>query len=214
MERRSFALTLKELDTSTGTITGYGAVFGNVDDGGDVIRQGAFARTLKERKGEPVPMLWQHETSDPIGVWSELVEDGHGLRCKGQLTTELAPGGAPAVPLAYTALAAAKHGSVRGLSIGYLTDRERMSTEVIDGQTVRVIEDLDLFELSLVTLPMNRLATINDAKSAEVRAALKTLALVRSGLDFHEATRLAQDFGDPEISSLDDLDRRIRAFAR
>ena len=74
------------------TLTGYGAVFGNVDSYGDVITRGAFRRTLSEAKtaGRLPPMLMQHGFSasglTPIGVWAKMVEDDRGLAVQGRLS--------------------------------------------------------------------------------------------------------------------------------
>ena len=64
---------------------GYAAVFDRPDRGGDVVRAGAFARSLK-RGGRAVPLLWQHEQGRPIGRIEYLREDGRGLRLIGRLS--------------------------------------------------------------------------------------------------------------------------------
>jgi phage head maturation protease len=70
--------------SDAGAFEGYASVFGVVDSGGDVILPGAFAASLRKRSASAVKMLWQHQASEPIGVWSEIVEDGRGLKVKGQ----------------------------------------------------------------------------------------------------------------------------------
>ena len=62
-------------------ISGYASLFGDVDQGGDVVEAGAYAKSLAAlaRAGRRVKMLWQHEPSHPIGVWDEVREDGKGL---------------------------------------------------------------------------------------------------------------------------------------
>ena len=66
-----------------GTIKGYGAVFGVVDQGGDVLDPKAFDK-MSPRKGS-IKMLWQHDPTQPIGVWDEVREDERGLWVKGRL---------------------------------------------------------------------------------------------------------------------------------
>lgn len=67
----------------TGLIRGYASVFGGVDLAGDRIEPGAFAQSLARRGTASVRMLWQHDPGRPIGVWTALAEDGHGLRVEG-----------------------------------------------------------------------------------------------------------------------------------
>lgn len=139
---------------AAGRIDGYGAVFNLMDNGGDIIMPGAFKATLadwKRRKSMP-PMLWQHKQSDPIGCWTELEEDEKGLKSGGNLIME--------VPQAGIARALIKGGAVKGMSIGYITrDAD------IDRKTgVRFIKKLDLYEISLVTIPMNPAAGVTSVK--------------------------------------------------
>lgn len=133
-----------------GSFTGLGAVYGNVDQGGDVILPGAFKKTLKERDGE-VPLLWQHDTKEPIGL-ATLTDTKEGLRVEGELVMES--------PVAQKAYALLKKGVLKGLSIGYDT----ISDKVEGG--VRYLKELKLWEMSLVTFPMNELALVSDVKSA------------------------------------------------
>ena len=124
-------------------ISGYASVFGVRDQGGDVVMPGAYAASLKRlaaREGR-VRMLWQHDQSQPIGVWDEVVEDARGLRVRGRLLTEVAKGREAA------ALMAA--GAVDGLSIGYRTLRAEKLPE-----GGRKLIELELWEVSLVTFPM------------------------------------------------------------
>jgi HK97 family phage prohead protease len=75
-----------------GTFSGYGAVFGNVDDGGDMIVPGAFAASLAKLKAanRGIPMYMQHGAAlgadpRPVGKWMVVEEDAHGLRVEGKL---------------------------------------------------------------------------------------------------------------------------------
>lgn len=124
-------------------IEGYASLFDRVDQGGDVVRAGAYATSLKRLAvdGRRVKMLWQHDPGRPIGVWDEVHEDARGLFVKGRILPEVAQGREAA------ALVAA--GAIDGLSIGY---RTVMSER--DGKGRRVLSELDLWEVSLVTFPM------------------------------------------------------------
>ncbi|MEL6452028.1 MAG: HK97 family phage prohead protease [Pseudomonadota bacterium] len=124
-------------------IEGYASLFGACDQGGDVVAKGAYAASLTTiaTEGRRVKMLWQHDPSQPIGVWDEVREDGRGLWVKGRLLPEVAKG-REAVEL----IAA---GAIDGLSIGYRTVKAAKNDK---GQ--RVLSELELWEVSLVTFPM------------------------------------------------------------
>src|SRR3954470_2588708 len=125
-----------------GTVEGYASLFGEVDAARDMMMPGAFSRTLKSRGLRRIPMLFQHDPSEPVGVWLELVEDFRGLRARGKLI--------PDVARARELLALLRAGAIDGLSIGFRTVRGR-----IDPATrVRRILDLDLWEISIVTFPL------------------------------------------------------------
>ena len=123
---------------------GYAAVFDRADRGGDVVRRGAFERSLK-RGPRAVPLLWQHEPSRPIGRVEYLKEDRRGLRVIARLSEGAA---------GREAAALLKEGAVRGLSFGY---RVRAAS----GDAPRELTELDLVEISLVTLPMQPRARVH-----------------------------------------------------
>ena len=122
---------------------GYAAVFDRADLGGDVVRGGAFARSLGER-GQ-VPLLWQHDARRPIGRIEYLKEDRRGLRVIARLS------GCAAGREAAAQLGA---GAVAGLSFGY---RVRSAK----GEAPRELTELDLVEVSLVTYPMQPKARVH-----------------------------------------------------
>jgi HK97 family phage prohead protease len=130
---------------------GYAAVFDRPDRGGDVVRAGAFARSLKRGAGQ-VPLLWQHDSARPIGRIEYLKEDRRGLRVIARLS-----GGAAG----REAAALLKEGAVAGLSFGYRV-REAKGPSAGSGQAgLRELKDLDLVEVSLVTLPMQPKARVH-----------------------------------------------------
>lgn len=142
--------------SDTGEFEGYGSVFGVKDSYGDAVMPGAFQRSLSEwvAKGRLPAMLWQHKTSEPIGIYTEMKEDEHGLYVKGRLLIE-------DDPLAKRAYAHLKAGSLGGLSIGYyIRDYE------YDSQLgIYKLIDIDLWEVSLVTFPANDEARVSNVKS-------------------------------------------------
>ena len=122
---------------------GYAALFDKRDAGRDRILPGAFAQTLADRR-EPLPLFWQHRPDQRIG-WVETVrEDNRGLRV---IATIDNPAGGAA--------AALKRGAVTGLSFGY---RARAFTRSEAG---RDLSEIDLFEVSLVTHPMQHGARVH-----------------------------------------------------
>jgi HK97 family phage prohead protease len=113
------------------------------DQGGDVVLRGAYAGSLAALAGagRRVKMLWQHDPGQPIGIWEEVREDALGLWVKGRLLDEVARGREAAALLAA--------GAIDGLSIGYRTLRAER-----DGKGRRLLSELELWEVSLVTFPM------------------------------------------------------------
>ena len=136
----------------TGIFEGYASVWNEPDGYGDTIKPGAFKRTLSKRSSGP-SMFWNHDPGQPIGVWTELVEDARGLRVKGQLVTETVKGA--------EALALLKVGAISGLSIGF---RALRSERGPNGG--RVLTEIELVEISLVTLPAASKARITSVKGA------------------------------------------------
>ena len=152
MKTKDFALQVKDL-SDEGTFIGYGSIFGNLDSYGEVVEPGAFAKSLSRHvreKSSPI-MLWQHNPEEPIGVWENLEEDAKGLKGTGRLVLEAARG--------REAYALLKAGAIRGLSIGY---RE---VKVEPDGNARRLKELDLLEISVVTFPANRRASVTDVKS-------------------------------------------------
>ena len=164
----------KPVMTEGAVIEGYASRFGLPDQGGDIVAKGAFGASLARlaAKGDKVRMLWQHDPTKPIGVWDDIREDETGLWVKGRLLSEVA--------LAREAATLIDAGAIDGLSIGYRT----ISAER-DGKGRRLLSEVELWEVSLVTFPMlaeakvgkksDRLAEEVTEMAAAFRAA--TLAL-------------------------------------
>lgn len=175
MERLACGFEVKLADTAEdGTFSGYGAVFDNEDQGGDLIKKGAFRETIRDAKktGAWPAMLLDHAgryaynstTSDrmPIGIWTELREDDKGLYCEGKLAIET--GRAAEV---YALLKMEPRPALNGLSIGYRAKEFSYGTKPTEPP--RTLKKVDLIEISLVTLPMNPLALVDAVKSARDR---------------------------------------------
>ncbi len=147
-KQRRLRMTIKSL-SEDGSFEGCLSPYNNVDDGGDLVEPGAYAKTLQEN-GNTIPMLWQHDQKAPIGQL-ELEERADGLYCKGQLELDI-----PEAKKAYILL---KAKIVKGLSIGY----DAIKAQIVDG--VRRLKEIRLWEGSVVTFPMNTLALVTDVKS-------------------------------------------------
>jgi len=133
-----------ELKVDDGSvISGYASIFGRKDHGGDIVGKGAYSTSLGKMQaaGGKVKMLWQHDPTQPIGVWDEVREDSTGLWVKGRILTDVARG--------REAAALVEAGAIDGLSIGYRTVRSKK-----DDKGGRLLSELELWEVSLVTFPM------------------------------------------------------------
>jgi HK97 family phage prohead protease len=123
---------------------GYASVFDQIDRGGDIVRPGAFKRTLGE--GKTVPLLWQHQPGKCIGVIEHIAEDTRGLQVIGRLNDDA---------LAAMLGRELQRGRLTGLSFGYRVQA------AAKGRTARELNDVDLLEVSLVRRPMQPLARIH-----------------------------------------------------
>lgn len=127
---------------------GYAAIFDQVDNGGDIVRAGAFSAALRSR--QVVPLLWQHKSGAVIGRIEKLQEDARGLRVIGRL-------GGHEAALQVDQLV--RSGKLSGLSFGYRVRRSSAANGV------RELAELDLIEVSVVDRPMQPLARIHAVQS-------------------------------------------------
>ncbi len=146
-------------------IAGHASLFGATDQGGDVVQKGAYAASLGRlaRQGHGVKMLWQHDPTRPIGVWDEVREDERGLFVKGRLLLE--------VQAAREAHVLLQAGAIDGLSIGYRTIRSEKSAA-----GGRLLHEVELWEVSLVTFPMLPQARVQAAPTEGEAELARTLA--------------------------------------
>ena len=149
------ALEIKFLG-ETGIFEGYASVFHVTDSVNDMIAPGAFAKSLAawQAGSRLPPLLWQHDMKEPIGAWREMFEDDHGLFVRGELFVS-------DISRAREAYKLLRENVVTGLSIGY---RARESHR--DQKTgCRVLTDVELMEVSMVTMPANDQARVARVKS-------------------------------------------------
>lgn len=142
---------------AVGEIEGYASLFGKADRCGDTVERGAYAKSLAAvaTSGRQIKMLWQHDPTQPIGIWDEIREDAKGLYLKGRLLE--------GVGKAQEARVLVAAGAVDGLSIGYRTVRAQKSPT--GGRT---LSELDLWEISLVTFPMLQCARVSSKSDMPV----------------------------------------------
>ena len=149
-----------------GTFSGYCSVFDVEDSYGDVVKKGAFADSIKAwmDKGKMPPILWQHNRSEVIGVWTKLTEDDHGLYGEGRLLVK-------DVARAREAMALMKAGAIDGLSIGYQVQKWSFNED----DSVLELLVIDLKEVSIVTFPANEDSLIDSIKSTLEKGEMPTL---------------------------------------
>ena len=155
-ELLSVPFELKALD-ETGAFEGYASLFDVVDSTRDVVAAGAFRKSLTawRAKGRMPALLWQHDATEPIGVWRQIVEDARGLHVAGSLFVD-------DIPRARQAHALLKAGGLSGLSIGF----RAVEAEIEEAARVRRLTEVELFEVSLVTFPALEQARVATVKSA------------------------------------------------
>lgn len=170
-----------------GLFSGYGSVFGNVDSGGDIVHRGAFAKSIQEWEGRKrmPPVLWNHDRNEPIGVYTSIREDEKGLYVEGKLLVN-------EVQRAREIHALMKAGALDGMSIGYSV----RSREKDRATGVTHLKELRLFEVSIVTFPMNEESRVDAVKAALEEGALPTLPefekfLREAGFSKTQATAIA-----------------------
>ena len=146
LEKKSFEIKAEGIN-DLGEFTGLASVYGNEDLANDIIVKGAFTGSITKYEGEVV-LLWQHKTEMPIGL-VKLADTDEGLKAHGFLNLEVEKG--------REALALLKQGALKGMSIGFITKDFGYAK---DGYT-RLIKDVDLKEISLVTFPCNEEANVD-----------------------------------------------------
>ncbi|MGV0878058.1 HK97 family phage prohead protease [Martelella sp. FLE1502] len=170
MHKASPVLAIKAMDDETGEFSGYGSTFGGEPDAyGDIVMKGAFEASLAAHKAKSTmpKMFWQHNSGEVIGRWLEAKEDDHGLLMKGRLNMDVQRG--------REAYALLKAGDIDGLSIGYgIVDYEADKKNA-----VWYLKELDLFEVSVVSIGANENATVSSIKAA--RAAHELIERLKAG---------------------------------
>ena len=186
MNKKDLSFEIKAV-SDDGLFSGYASVFDNVDSYGDIVRKGAFVESIGEweAKGKMPPILWNHDPSDPIGVYTKMQEDEKGLYVEGKLLID-------DVPRAKQTHALMKAGVIDGLSIGYCVKEYLYN---VDEEVTDLIK-LSLREVSIVTFPANPETRIEAVKSRLDAGELPTLPefekfLREAGFSKSQATAIA-----------------------
>lgn len=145
-----------------GRFSGYASVFNRLDSGGDIVMPGAFAKSLVKKRGR-IRLLFQHDPKEPVGIWETMAEDSHGLLVSGRLID--------GVPRAEALRRLIENRALDGLSIGFRTVKASRQ-----GGS-RLLHEIDLYEVSIVTFPMMEDARIAAplTAGAAIAAATRTI---------------------------------------
>lgn len=135
-----------------GKFCGYASVFNIKDSYNDIVMPNAFKKNLSKKNAKDIKMLWQHKHDKPIGVFEIIKEDSIGLYVEGKIGLNSEAG-----KEAYSMI---KSNAVSGLSIGYLAKEFEFKN---DG--TRLLQEVELFEISVVTFPANNYSNITYCKS-------------------------------------------------
>lgn len=179
------AIEYKADGDEAGTIEGYASIFGEEDRINDIVLPGAFTASLKAKKTTRLPMLVGHVQRIPVGVWMSMIEDRKGLRVKGKIDIESEDGGQLHRVL--------KMGAEIGLSIGYRAKVHEYQTDPKTNDTKRILKEVDLFEVSLVTIPCCDGARVISVKTEPAEPPEQTVeraaaALLQKQLDIFNAS--------------------------
>jgi len=143
----------KSLDEA-GRFSGYASIFNIEDSCKDIILPNAFKETLKQKNlKKSIKLLWQHSPKEPIGYFDIIKEDNVGLYVEGKILLDVEKG-----KEAYSLI---KSGAVSGLSIGYNVKKANFDKD----KGVRIISEIDLWEISVVTFPANEYSNITYCKN-------------------------------------------------
>lgn len=157
----------KAVDGETNTLIGYASTFGNVDLGGDVVQKGAFTKTIRAAKanGGKWPFLADHmaATTSVLGSIVDASEDQKGLKIKVQFSS---------APSAQDTRIKMLEGHIDRMSIGYEPKAWDFSTDD-QGESIRVLKEIKLWEVSAVVFPMNPEAVVETVKSFALDLASK-----------------------------------------
>ena len=186
MELKAIAFNDSQVDMDDRTFKGYASTFGNVDEVGDIIEAGAFAKSIMERGPQgtkQIKVLWQHDL--PLGMPTVMQEDSKGLYVEGKISK---------TRLGDEALELMRDGVVDRMSIGFSIPQGKAIWDEKMG--VRRIKEVKLFEFSPVTFPANEMAMVTGVKN------LKLISQLANGGQLSEDELKALAEMIPELQAL------------
>lgn len=194
----NFPFEIKTI-SETGAFSGYASVFGNEDLWGDIVVAGAFSKSIAEKKPA---MLWQHNSDEPIGVWAVLAEDEKGLYVEGQLLIN----GVARAKEAYELLVAK---AISGMSIGYVPVVWEWQKKEDSRNEIRLLKEVDLWEISLVTFPANTEARVGDVKDLNTLRDIEGF-LRDAGCSRNEAKSIISQIRDVQRDADNEEEKELR----
>jgi HK97 family phage prohead protease len=160
LEYKTYPLDVRSKEEAEqGVISGYASTYAK-DAYGDVVSPGAFAQSITDKKGK-YPILFGHDSTAVVGFSTHVSEDHKGLQMDAQLSLGTS-GGRDAFELIKTARAV---DFKMGLSIGFITREWDMEGDV------RVLKEIDLWEVSLTVFPANKMARVEETRATRGRSA-------------------------------------------
>ena len=203
------ASSLEVKASASGRIEGYASTFGGEPDRhSDIVLPGAFTKSIERSTstGEMPVMLWSHMQEQPIGRWTHVAEDSKGLYVEGTFNLKTERG--------RDAYEHVKAGDAGGLSIGFVTTENGREYA---GKGVFHLKEIDLLEVSVVTVPANPLARISGVKNLASKS--EAIDMLREcGLSRKAAARFAaggwnalsgEDHHEKAINLARQIDRAI-----
>jgi HK97 family phage prohead protease len=191
LKHKSFPIKIECKDDASRTVEGWASTFGNKDSYGDIVVSGAFIESLKTKMPK---MLYQHNSDQPVGVWTAATETPQGLYVKGELLDTM---------LGNDVYKMLKAGAISDMSIGYQT----IESDYDSQSDTRMLRKLKLWEVSLVTFPANDQANITMVKAAmeDIDAAGDLLEQVASMCDAYASGDM-----QPTAETLSTVSQMIR----
>lgn len=158
MEIKAIGFDDSQVNMDERTFKGYASTFGNVDEVGDIIEAGSFAKSIQERGPsgtKQIKVLWQHD--QPLGMPIVMQEDSKGLYVEAKISKTV---------LGDEALELMRDGVVDRMSIGFSIPQGKAVWDEALG--VRKIKEVKLFEFSPVTFPANEMAVVTGVKNLQL----------------------------------------------
>ena len=166
---KSFNIKAENLDLVSRKISGYAAIFNNVDKAKDMLIRGCFAKSINDRGPESqandkIILLWMHDMDEPIGRITKLVEDERGLYFEAIIDE---------IPLGDRAIKQLESGTLNQFSFGYNYVWENCEWD--NERYCFIVKEVVLYEISVVSIGCNGLTEYTGLKSEDIKPAMESL---------------------------------------